>query len=117
MIKPVDKALPGNGGGPDPRQRDDVELNRALQRLHVQFLEEVRVRAQLLLRGRPNITELRNWGHRLRGTGGSFGFKALSVLGRELEELPTAVEQGVVHSLLKRILDRVRALESSPPEE
>jgi HPt (histidine-containing phosphotransfer) domain-containing protein len=67
-----------------------------------------------------NFKQLARTGHAIRGSGGSFGFPAISALGGELEDAAGREDlsaiQRIVQSLRVQLADAERAITSFTPD-
>jgi len=106
------------GGSLDSRVNDDtimIEINGELEPFIPLFLENIRADCHVLdeLLQRGDLEEVENMGHRLKGSGGSCGFDAISELGKTIEHAAAARDRGAVARAcreLQRYLDRVRVI-------
>lgn len=104
------------GGG--SRVDDDtimVEINGELEPFIPLFLENIREDCLLMeeLFKRDDLREIENMGHRLKGSGGSCGFNAISEMGKTIEFAAAAQDRGSVVlacRTLQRYLDHVRVV-------
>ena len=92
-----------------------IEINGELEPFIPLFLENIRADCRVLdeLLQRGDLEEVENMGHRLKGSGGSCGFDAISELGKTIEHAAAARDRSVVARAcreLQRYLDRVRVV-------
>lgn len=80
------------------------------------LLDRMRTLDAQLATGAPTaLAELRTIGHRLAGTGSSFGLPRLSTLGRALEHAPDEQVRPALAALMDAIGDVLRSEEKDPP--
>ncbi|MBD3166965.1 PAS domain S-box protein [bacterium] len=101
------QTTPGFDADINPSVRKDPDPEMAA--LQKGFLESVRDDVHDMKLSLPSLTDCKVWGHRLAGSGGSFGFAALSALGRDLEEAALAEDASLIQSRLERIAMQVEA--------
>jgi HPt (histidine-containing phosphotransfer) domain-containing protein len=89
-----------------------VEIEEILGPIVPEFLSNRRIDCTLIRRlvGEGNFGEIRRLGHRMKGTGGSYGFDAISEIGEIIEKAALAADQDTIHNEVQRLsdyLDRV----------
>ena len=92
-----------------------VEINGELEPFIPLYLENIRADCLLMegLLERDGLEEIESLGHRLKGSGGSCGFSAISEAGKTIELAAAAQDRDSVAlacRALKRYLDRVRVV-------
>jgi len=102
----------------DNRMDDDaimVKINGELEPFIPLFLDNIRSDCGLMeeLLERDGFKEIENMGHRLKGSGGSCGFSAISEAGRTIEFAAAAGDRDSIAlacRTLKQYLERVRVV-------
>ncbi len=89
-----------------------VEIDDVLRPIVPEFLSNRRGDCELIRQflGEGNFSEIRRLGHRMKGTGGSYGFDAISEIGEIIEEASLATDQETIRNEVQRLsdyLDRV----------
>lgn len=92
-----------------------IEINGALEPFIPLFLDNVRQDCVLIERllERGDLEEIGNMGHRLKGSGGSCGFDAISDAGKAMEQAAAARNRDAVAlacHMLKQYLEQVRVV-------
>ncbi len=98
-----------------PPGRIVVEVDADLRELIPEFLDRRTMEAAAATEAcrAGDFARLRELGHTLKGVGGSFGFHAITDLGRELEKAAAACDAGRAGSLVSELssyLDRVEVV-------
>lgn len=70
-------------GGSEPAMRQSVDPE--MEALRLEYLEDLVARTTTLLEQEQPADEMRLYGHRVAGSGGTFGYEVLTILGRKLE--------------------------------
>ena len=96
----------------DGTNRFTVEIDDVLSPIVPEFLSNRRGDCALIrqLVGEGNFSEIRRLGHRMKGTGGSYGFDDISEIGEAVEEASLAADQETILNQVQRLsdyLDRV----------
>jgi HPt (histidine-containing phosphotransfer) domain-containing protein len=92
-----------------------VEINGELEPFIPPFLDNIRADCLLIeeLLERDDLKEVENMGHRLKGSGGSCGFSAISEQGKNIEFAAAAQDRESVAlacRTLKSYLERVQVV-------
>ncbi|NOZ09060.1 MAG: Hpt domain-containing protein [FCB group bacterium] len=88
----------------DEREKMDEEM---MQELKLIFVEEMQKRIasleqSLVLHDREAIQHL---GHKIKGTGGSFGFENVSLMGADLESAAIAEDWQTIEKTIFKLVD------------
>jgi HPt (histidine-containing phosphotransfer) domain-containing protein len=96
----------------DATDKFTVEIDNVLSPIVPEFLSNRRDDCALIhqLVSEGNFSEIRRMGHRMKGTGGSYGFDEISEIGEAVEEASLAADGETILNQIQRLsdyLDRV----------
>lgn len=91
----------------DDMDKFTVETDDALRPIVPEFLGNRRGDCALILQllGEGNFSEIRRLGHRMKGTGGSYGFDAISEIGEIIEEASLVADQETIRKEVQHLAD------------
>ncbi|QPJ64116.1 MAG: Hpt domain-containing protein [Candidatus Nitrohelix vancouverensis] len=100
---------------PSPQSEFSVEVDRVLQDLVPTFMDNRRKDiAQLETSLRQNdFDTIRDIGHKMCGSGGSYGFEAISVIGKTLETSASRNDAAAVEQAVRSLSDYVERVRIS----
>lgn len=92
-----------------------IEIDQELVSVVPDYLENRRLDCQLIERllAAGDLAEIRTMGHRMKGSGGSYGFDAISEIGEILELAALAADDDRIRSSVERLrnyLSRIRVV-------
>jgi HPt (histidine-containing phosphotransfer) domain-containing protein len=84
-----------------------VEVNSEVQSIVPEFLENRKKDCLLInsLLERNSFSEIRSLGHRMKGSGGSYGFDDISEIGEVIEEAALGGDKKNIRSAVLRLED------------
>lgn len=90
-----------------------VQVDEDLSDLIPGFLARKRAEAASLFEavGRRDFEEISHIAHRIKGEGGSYGFDAMSEMGRSMQHAATIRDDGAVTTLARQLLNYLDHLE------
>lgn len=95
---------------------DQIPIEPALWDLVPEYLERRQcdlVNLRTALEGNDLVT-LQSVGHKLRGSGASYGFRRISQLGRDLEEAAAKGDTTIARSRIEELARHLEAVEPVP---
>jgi HPt (histidine-containing phosphotransfer) domain-containing protein len=90
-----------------------VEVDEGLSDLIPGFLNHKRADVKTVLQAivRRDYAEIARTAHRIKGDGGSYGFDAMTELGRSLEVAATMHDEGTATALARQLLNYIDQVE------
>ncbi|MSN27349.1 MAG: Hpt domain-containing protein [Geobacter sp.] len=91
----------------DDMETPVVEVEEVLQPILPEFINNRRNDCTTILElvGEGNFGEIRRLGHRMKGTGGSYGFDAISEIGEAIENAALEGNQQTIRTEVQRLSD------------
>ncbi len=84
-------------------EHDKLDQVDEILELKIEFLQDILNSVETYLPELPELSLVKEWGHRLTGSGGMFGLPEISELGRRLEKEIETLSPDEVRGLVLRV--------------
>jgi HPt (histidine-containing phosphotransfer) domain-containing protein len=91
------------------KENETVTINRELEYLVPDYLDSRKKDVAAIMEALPggNFESIRILGHNMKGTGGGYGFEAISDFGEEIQKAAQSRNTGMIERLAGELMDYI----------